>query len=183
MRFLLFSLSLLFVFLTPVRDQSKLAKAPAEGLKLGDPMADFSESVYLLTGDEDLYRQYDFMREALLKNINNGIREGIYVGETTDLIEDKKATKLSLFFYKEELYKVRWLFIKNDYPDIESLTQSLDQFLENKYGSPTEVIPIGPYELKTWKDTPYYLQSMGDEEEYQIEYRNELVHQKVEALE
>ena len=179
----LFAILLLSVILSSYQDQSKLASAPVEGLKLGDPMADFSESVYLLTGEEDIYQQYDWLRKALLKNIKNGIREGIYVGSSMDKVQDQKATQLTLFFYQKELYKVRWSFKKEDFSDLTALGETLDQFIETKYGPTSEVRPYASYEWKIWQDDTYFLQSLGDEDEYQIEYRNETIHQVVEVLE
>ena len=173
----------LTILLAINQDQSELLDAPVEGLKLGDPLTDFSESVYLLTGDEELYQQYDWLKESLLKNIENGIREGLYTGSGLDIIAGKRASKMTLFFYKEELYKVRWSFDKIGYSDPQKAGKELDTVLVDKYGPTTDEQPYGPYVLRIWKGDTYYMQSLGDEDEYQIEYRNELVHQEVEALE
>jgi len=172
----LLCLSLIFGIKAP---QSKLSPPPVEGVALNTPLANYEKSVYLITGKEDIYQKYDWLKESIQNNIKNGIREGIYQGNTLDIVDGNKASKMTLFFYKEALYKVRWSFSKSDYSDLKAASVKLDNYLTDKYGKITE---LGFYDMKIWRDEKVYLQSLGDADEYQIEYRDEKTHLIVEAL-
>ena len=180
---LLLCLSLSFLF----PSKQSLENSPVKGISLNSPLTSYEKSLYLITGDESVYKKYASVRESLLNNIRNGIREGIYQGNKLDIIEGNKASKMSLFFYKKELYKVRWSFGKKEYPNLGELTKNINDYFLNKYGKVTDNMSgsMGPgdyYDQRVWTDQKIFLQMFGDPDQLQIEYRDEQIHQKVEAL-
>lgn len=160
--------------------QKAINKVSVNELELNTALTQHEEDLRLITGDEEIYMKYPNLRENVLKNIENGIREGLYGGYTYDVVNGVRASRTTFFFYQGELYKVRWFFLRNQHADLEDKVAKLNAFLEEKYGPTTEE---GFLTLMAWKGKGKYLQSFFDEEnEFQIEYRDEKIHRKVEAL-
>ena len=159
--------------------QSTLDEPPFGGFKLGSPLNELRSDFYIITGEEELYQRNEFLKKSIKRNINIGIEEGVYRGSDLNKIHNKRASKTTFFYFKNSLYKVRWSFDKRDFDNPRQVGKKIDSFLTQKYGPNTE---IGAFGMLVWKDDTYYLQSLGDTQEYQIEYRNEIIHQKVEAL-
>jgi len=173
---------LILVFLIAtfsVSAQKEVSKIPVNELELNTPLSMYEQDVFLLTGEEEFYRENENLRQNVLRNIEKGIREGQYAGYTASVIDGIKASTTTLFFYKEELYKVRWSFLPLDHPDLAANEDQLDRFLTEKYGPGDEQIPDL---LKVWQSKKRYLQSFSEEYEFQIEYRDEKIHTLVEAL-
>ncbi|MEP5614061.1 MAG: hypothetical protein ABJP45_17545 [Cyclobacteriaceae bacterium] len=162
-----------------VNAQKAVNKIPVNELELNTPLSRYEEEIFLITGEEEIYRSNENLRQNVLKNIENEIREGLYAGYTSNVIAGITASRTTLFFYKEELYKVRWFFLPEDHPDLAAKAHQLDRFLTEKYGPGDEQIPGL---LKVWETKKRYLQSFSEETEFQIEYRDEKIHKVVETL-
>lgn len=170
---------LVFLFATlSVSAQKKVNKTPVNDLELNTPMSQYE--VLLISGDEEIYAKYPELRKNVVKNISDGIREGLYAGYTFNKIEKFQASRTTLFFYEEELFKVRWFFQKKEFPNLEEVSEQLTAYLEERYGEGKEEIPGL---LKSWKGRKRYLQYFSDENELQIEYRDEKIQKKVDKLE
>lgn len=161
-----------------VGQKTNVDKTPVNSLNLGSPISDFKGQVNLLTGNEEIYQKNEWLRESLLKNIRNGIREGYYTGEHS-YVNGLLASRTTLIFYNDELYKIRWSFDVYDFPRLQETGPRLNDFLASKYG-PGKEDEI--FILNIWQARKNYLQSFLDDTEYQIEYRNRRIHKKVEAL-
>lgn len=159
--------------------QKTINKLPVNALELNTALIQYEQDLRLITGDEEIYRNYPNLQENVKKNIENGIREGLYGGYKYNGINGVPATRTTLFFYKEELYKVRWFFLKDEFRDLDQLAIDLNQFLNERYGTGEEQIPGL---LNVWQSKKRYLQAFSDENEFQIEYRDEKIHQIVERL-
>ncbi len=119
------------------------------------------------------------MKTSLEKNIKIGIREGLYQGSTLNQINKIAAIKTTLFFYKNELYKIRWIF-KNDGGKLERVSEEIQNYLIQKYGPVNSETIFG---LKVWKGEKNYLQTFFESNEFQVEYRDNIIHQTLQTLE
>ena len=172
---------MVFIFLVAAQSvdaQRKVNRIPVNDLELNTSMSQYE--VFLISGDEEIYDKYPKLRKNVLKNISNGIREGLYAGYTFNKIENFQASRTTLFFHKEQLFKVRWFFQKAEFPNLEEVSQQLTTYLGERYGPGKEQIPGL---LKSWKGRKRYLQYFSDETEFQIEYRDEKIQKKVDKLE
>ncbi|MEP1095419.1 MAG: hypothetical protein ABJG78_09935 [Cyclobacteriaceae bacterium] len=159
--------------------QKTINKIPVNELELNVPLSTYEPELFLITGEEEIYKNNENLRQNVLRNIEKGIREGLYAGYTLNVVGGITASRTTLFFYKEELYKVRWFFLPQDHPDLAEKADRLDTFLTEKYGPGDEQIPDL---LKVWQSKKRYLQSFSEETEFQIEYRDEKIHRIVEGL-
>ncbi|MBD8491293.1 hypothetical protein IFO69_21250 [Echinicola sp. CAU 1574] len=141
-------------------------------IKLNQTLQDYQESLYLISGDEPVYKNNNSTRESLKRNIKNGIREGVYKEHSHLFIDGKKASKLNMIFYKGELYKIRWTFRKGDFKDLASLAKFLNQHFTEQFGHPKEVLFGDTY---IWEEDKNYLQAFLDQTEYQIELRDKQI--------
>lgn len=159
--------------------QNAINKIAVNELELNTPLSKYEIDLRLFTGDEEIYRNYPNLQENVKKNIENGIREGLYGGYNYNGVNGIPASRTTLFFYKEELYKVRWFFLKDEFRDLDQLATDTNQFLKKRYGAGEEHIPGL---LTVWQSKKRYLQAFSDENEFQIEYRDEKIHRIVEKL-
>ncbi len=159
--------------------QKIINKTPVNELELNTSLSQYRNDLRLITGDEEIYRNYPNLKENVKKNIANGIREGLYGGYAYDKIDGIPASRTTLFFYKNELYKVRWFFLKSELRNFEEVQSELTQYLKDKFGPGEEQIPEL---LNVWQTKKRYLQAFSDENEFQIEYRDEKIHRAVEKL-
>ena len=159
--------------------QKAINKISVNELELNTALSQYESELRLITGDEEIYRNYPNLQENVKRNIANGIREGLYGGYRYNGINGIPATRTTLFFYKDELYKVRWFFLKEEFSDLDQLAVDLNQFLNEKFGEGEEQIPGL---LNVWQSKKRYLQAFSDENEFQIEYRDEKIHRIVEKL-
>lgn len=160
--------------------QQSLNKVPPNDLELGVYLDSFNDfELFLITGEEEIYQTNKNLKENVLRNIKNGIREGLYDGYNLSLINGKRASRTTLFFFKGELYKARWFFNNSEHGNIEKLGQSVNELFEKNYGEATEGIP-GVF--LNWSTKKKYLQTFLEENEFQVEYRNEKIHKAVEKL-
>lgn len=159
--------------------QKSISKTPVNELELNSLVSQFDDDLFLITGEEEIYKENQNLRENVLKNIANGIREGLYDGYKYSAVDGIRASRTTLFFYNDELYKIRWFFLKQDLSGFEQKTEQLNKFLAEKYGEGDEQIPGL---LTVWEGKKRYLQSFAEESDYQIEYRDEKIHQAVEKL-
>lgn len=176
MRLLLLAL---LVFNLSAAAQKTINNTPINDLKLNTSLSQYDNDVRLITGYEEIYANFPNLKENVLKNISNGIREGLYGGFLYNGIDGIPSSRTTLFFYNEELYKVRWFFLASDNANLENVATQLNKYLEKLYGPGDEQIPGL---LKVWQTKKRYIQSFSDETEFQIEYRDEKIHQKVEKL-
>ncbi|MEQ9402421.1 MAG: hypothetical protein RIM99_02445 [Cyclobacteriaceae bacterium] len=165
--------------MNPVPAQKSINKLPINELELNTNLSAVESDLFLITGEEDIYANNPNLRENVHRNIANGIREGLYAGNEFGLVNGIMASRITLFFYNEELYKVRWFFLQEDYSDLSDKSSKLVKFLENKYGIPDEQIP---QILRVWQGKKRYVQTFSEETEFQIEYRDEKIHKVVEKL-
>ncbi len=169
----------LFTISGDIIGQQSINKVSVNGLELNTQLDRYRNTVFLLTGDETAYANYPNIRQNVLKNITNGIREGVYNGDSHSMVDGKRATRTTMFFYKEELYKVRWSFQVEYYQNLEELAGEVNDFFLKRYGSnSTEIDSM----MKAWEGRKRYLQTFLDESEFQIEYRDPKIHKKVEKL-
>lgn len=168
-----------FLFVLGARAQKGINKVPVNELELNSSVSDFEYDVFLITGEEEIYASNPNLRENVLRNIANGIREGLYDGYKHSTVDGVRASRTTLFFYKDELYKVRWFFLKQDLADFEQKAKQLNSYLTEKYGPGDEQIPDF---LTVWQGKKRYIQSFSEESDFQIEYRDEKIHEKVEKL-
>ncbi len=158
----------------------QIDEIPVNEAELNTPVTAYSSDIELITGNEDIYFEYEWLRNSVLKNIANGIREGVYVGSKHNIINDIKASKTTFFFYRDKLYKIRWFYKKSDYVGINDIANKLDDFLIARFGKTNDK---GFLTSKVWRGREKYLQSFLEEgEEYQIEYRDMIIHETVRQL-
>lgn len=172
-------LSIFLALSSTLFSQKSVNKVSVNELELNSLVSQFDDDLFLITGDEEIYKENQNLRENVLENIANGIREGLYDGYKYSAIDGVRASRTTLFFYNDELYKIRWFFLKQDLPDFEQKAAQLNKFLAEKYGEGEEQIPDF---LTVWQGKKRYLQSFSEESDYQIEYRDEKIHEKVEKL-
>ncbi|QDH80908.1 hypothetical protein FKX85_18400 [Echinicola soli] len=91
----------------------------------------------------------------------------------------KQASKLNLIFYKEELYKIRWTYRKEDFKDLASLAKFLNLYFTEQFGKPDEVIFGDTF---IWEEDKNYLQAFLDQNVYQIELRDKEIEKIVNDL-
>lgn len=170
---------ILFLFFgLQLYSQSKIDTEPVNEIRLNTDIDDYTESVYFLTGEESLYQKYEWLKTSLEKNIKIGIREGLYQGSTLNQINKIAAIKTALFFYKDELYKIRWTF-KNDGGKVEGASEEIKNYLIQKYGPVNSETIFG---LNVWKGEKNYLQTFLEANEFQVEYRDDTIHQTLQSL-
>ncbi|GEM_PF-878560 len=172
---------LLFMFVSFFSfSQSGIDTDPVNSIELNTQLEKYHDQIYLITGEESIYQQHEWLKASLMKNIENGIREGNYIkeGSLCD-IDGLRASKTTLIFYNHELYKVRWLFRKEDHPDLNALSNDINNFFITKYGKVSEKGFLG---MQIWHGKKNYLQTFLEENEFQIEYRDDKIHEIVEAL-
>lgn len=116
----------------------------------------------------------------MLKNIENGIQEGLYGGSEFNKINEKEATQTTFYFYQNKLYKIRWSFFRNAIADFNSVIQNIDEYIHTKYGPPTEKGITG---MSIWRSNNLFLHTFQELNEYQIEYRDEVIHDYLRKLE
>lgn len=158
--------------------QSKIDTDPLNGIRLNTNIEDYSESIYLLTGEESLYKKYDWLKVSLEKNIERGIREGLYRGDKLNYINKIAAVKTTVYFYNNKLFKVRWTF-KNNEGALEEISEDIHNYLVEKYGPVNSETMFG---MKVWKGEENYLHTFLESSEFQVEYRDQKIHQAVESL-
>jgi hypothetical protein len=160
--------------------QKTISKIPVNELSLNTSLSQYESDLRLITGYEEIYKNFPNLQENVFKNIDNGVREGLYGGYKYDLVDGIRASRTTFFFFKDELYKIRWFFLRNENPDLEDKVEQLNKFLKEKYGPTTEESFLT---LNAWSGKGRYLQTFFDEEnEFQIEYRDEKIHKKVEKI-
>lgn len=172
-------LAVLVIFTMQLSAQKKINTVPINKLELNTPLSQYRSELFLITGNEDIYLENPNLRENVLQNIAKGIREGLYDGYDFSVVNKVRASRTTFFFYKEELYKVRWFFLKSDFPDLAEKSAQISAFFEATYGSGDEQIPDF---LKVWETKKRYLQTFSEDTAFQIEYRDEKIHQVVESL-
>lgn len=174
-----YSILLLFFLSLSAQAQKKINKIPVNELELNTHLSVYESDLFLITGEEEIYATNPNLKKNVLRNISWGIREGLYGGYTLNVVDGLRASRTTLFFYKEELYKVRWSFLSQDHPDLKMKASQLGTYLEKRYGSSEEQIPGV---LQVWESKKKYLQSFSEYTEFQIEYRDEKIHRLVEQL-
>lgn len=139
------------------------------GVKLNSDISELKEHIYLITGNESVYQRYKFMQRSVLQNIEKGIREGIYEGNIHHTIYGHKATKTTFYFYKGELFKIRWFFSKSRYEDLSKLRDELIKEISKVFGEPRHDIVL---DMKIWEGRKNHLQTFLDEREFQVELKD-----------
>ncbi len=161
--------------------QKEINKKSVNELELNTPLSQYETDLRLITGEEEIYENYPNLKENVKKNIANGIREGLYGGYRYNGINGIPASRTTLFFYKDELYKVRWFFQRNQHPDLQGVVDQINGYLTGKYGEADGTGSLAFWYF--WRSKKRFLQSFFDEEnEFQIEYRDEKIHKAVEKL-
>lgn len=170
---------LLLIGTSVIEAQDKSKPIQLLEVELHTEIGFYGDDFVLLTGEESIYLEHDWLRKSLLKNIADGIREGEYIGSDYNTINEVKASKTTFYFYNDKLYKVRWFFYPYEYSDITALAEELNRYLERKFGNGKDekFIP-----LKVWNGNRNYLQSFMDDQEFQIEYRDAITHDIVRKL-
>lgn len=177
MRFLI----LAFVISFSTHAQKAINKSSVNEIVLNTSLTQYEGDLRLITGEEEIYKNFPNLRENVLKNLENGIREGLYGGYTYNVINEIPATRTTFYFYNEELYKVRWFFLRDHHSDLETVVDQINDFLVKRYGEADRSGSLAFWYV--WRSKKKYLQSFFDEEnELQIEYRDEKIHQIVEKL-
>jgi len=180
MRQLLGIILFFFSFIYSSYSQNQLDKENGlNKVKLNHTLQHYQESLYLITGDESLYRNNDWLRKSVKRNIEKGVREGIYKEHSHLFVAGKKASKLSLIFYKDELYKIRWSFLKEDHANLKNLAKTINDALIENFGSPNDQ-PFS--EMMVWEESKNHLQTFLDEREFQIELRDNQIENTVKNL-
>jgi hypothetical protein len=110
------------------------------GLKLGSTLASLQSELQLITGKETVYQNNPFLAESLKRNLEAGIKEGIYQGHPLRIINGVEAHDLRLIYLSGLLYKCRWTISKRDLPNMEGGFKDFIIFFNKKFGPPTEKI-------------------------------------------
>ena len=179
MKTLSISLSIIFWVAYQLPAQKRIDNTFDDRIRLETPLNAYEKDLYLLTGNEEIYFDHPHLRENIKKNIERGIREGIYTGSELNYVNGLKAGKMTLFFYQEKLYKVRWFFDKISHANLSEVAKQLNDYLENNLGKATDEAFVF---MKVWNEPKYYLQTFLEDEEFQIEYRNQRVHELIRNL-
>lgn len=165
----------------PLTAQSSVDDTAPNELQLGSQLSDLKAQLYLITGDEDIYSRYDWLKASVKKNIANGIREGVYRGSKYAKLSSEKASKTTLFFFENALFKVRWDFDKADFEDLKAVSTQLNVFLKQRYGE-GKPENVGPFKMLVWEAEQHYLQIFEDSESIQVEFRNKALQKTVDGL-
>ena len=148
-------------------------------IKLGQHISEFENNFYYISGNEAIYQRDSSLRNSILNNIKNEIREGIYRGNTLNTINQIPASKTTFFFYQGKLFKIRWDFRKSDFDEFEAVSKSLNSYLLKTLGKITgEEFGL----MLFWEGRNNYLQSFADTDLFQIEFRNKDTHSIVTQL-
>ncbi|GAB3669188.1 hypothetical protein GCM10028791_44210 [Echinicola sediminis] len=148
-------------------------------IKLNHTLQHYQESLQLITGEETIYQRNEWLQKAVKRNIKNGIQEGIYKEHSHLFVARKQASKLNLIFYKDELYKIRWTFRKEDFTDLASLAKFFNQYFTDQFGKPTDII-LG--DTFIWEEDKNYLQAFVGQSDFQIELRDKKIDRVVKDL-
>ncbi|MFD2035715.1 hypothetical protein ACFSKL_13005 [Belliella marina] len=140
------------------------------GLELGAKLQDLKPELYLITGKESIYQNNEFLAKSYKRNLEKGMQEAIYEGNKMDVINGSKSSDTRLHFYKEELYKVRWTFKKNEFPFLRSIYSDFLSYFEKRLGPPNDMVFD---DMVVWKGSLIRLQVFLDSESIQIELRDE----------
>jgi len=175
----LLSLVLFFVHFLAIGQQTLDEANGLNDIKLNHTLQHYQESLQLITGDEAIYQRNEWLQKAVKRNIQNGIQEGIYKEHSHLFVARKQASKLNLIFYKDELYKIRWTFRKEDFTDLASLSKFFNQYFTDQFGKPTDVI-LG--DTFIWEGDKNYLQAFVGQSDFQIELRDKKIDRVVKDL-
>lgn len=148
-------------------------------LQLGMPLEPLKPSVYLITGKEQVYRDNPWLAQSYLRNLDRGIIEAIYEGQTANFLNGRKASDTKLHFFNEHLYKIRWTFERKYLGNPKTHLEDFKTYLIKKYGNPTEVI-LG--DTFIWDQAGQRLQLFADNESLQVELRDDEIEKKLKAL-
>jgi hypothetical protein len=144
-------------------------------LNLGEEYSSIQSSLYLITGKEPVYRQNPWLAESFLRNVNRGIQEAIYEGNTLHVVNGRKASEMRVLFYNNKLYKIRWTFYAGDFSNLPLIFSEFMDYYVKRFGAPSQTI-LG--DTLIWEGKTNRLQVFIDKESIQVEFRD----QKTETI-
>ncbi|MGY6744297.1 MAG: hypothetical protein ACXIUQ_16275 [Cecembia sp.] len=149
------------------------------GLSLGSHLDELKNNLYLITGKETIYQNNPFLAKTMASNIEKGIKEGIYEGNTYHIINGSKTSDMRLYFFNNELFKIRWNFHKKEIQDLKNFFRDLKTYFEKNYGEYSDSIFEDTF---IWQGKANRLQLFMDNDVIQIEFRNESIENKIKSL-
>jgi len=148
-------------------------------LELGQNLSTLIDQLQMITGNETVYQNNQWLAESVKRNLKNGIQEGINLGETKRIINGYQASDHRILFFKEEVYKIRWTFDRSDFPVLKQVFDDFIVYFTNKFGQPTETLFEDTF---IWKGSINRLQVFFDEKSIQVEFRNDIVEKTIKTL-
>jgi len=148
-------------------------------LHLGVSLSDLSGSLYLITGKETVYQQNPWLAQSFLRNLDRGLLEGIYEGNTLQILNGRKASDMRMHFYKEKLFKTRWTFDRKDFRNLPEVFAEFKDYFQKRYGPTTDKIFD---DTLIWEGNTNRLQLFMDEESIQVEFRDQVTEKTIQKL-
>ncbi len=141
------------------------------GVILGAGLEAWASEVYLYDGSEPFYQDYPTIRQSLLDNLEKGIKQGTYEGQSRLFWQNFKARQLRVTFYQDQLYQAQWDFAAFEDTDINALSDYLLERFKNTYGDPQQM-EYPDFTLWIWQNNIYYLSIFQEEDlELTVEFR------------
>lgn len=178
-RILIFFLANVSLYTIGFCQQSIEQTNTVNGLELGEKLETLKNTLYLITGKESVYQQNQWLAESVARNLEKGIQEGIYEGNSYRILNGRSATNLRLHFYSGNLYKIRWTFDKKDFSNLPLLFSDFKEYFSKRYGSPSDFMFEDTY---IWESKNRRLQLFIDKEVLQVEFRDEGIEKKIKTL-
>jgi hypothetical protein len=148
-------------------------------LNLGESLGVLSSSLYLITGKETVYQQNPWLAQSFLRNLDRGLREGIYEGNTLQILNGRKASDMRVHFFKERLFKIRWTFDRKDFRNLPEVFAEFKEYFQKRYGPTTDTIFDDTF---IWEGNTNRLQLFMDEKSIQVEFRDQVTEKTIQKL-
>ena len=148
-------------------------------LHLGESLGELNDSLYLITGKEPVYQRNPWLAQSFLRNLDRGLQEAIYEGNTFHILNGRKASDMRVHFYKEKLFKVRWTFDRKDFPNLSGVFSEFKDCFQKRYGPTTGTIFD---DTLIWEGSRNRLQVFMDDDSIQVEFRNQLIEKTIQVL-
>lgn len=173
-------LNALLVFSNLLLAQSAIDQVKdLNGLALSSPLENLESDLQLITGDETIFQNRDYLARHVKKNLEIGVQEGIYLGHTLNIVNGNESPDLRLTYFTNSLFKCRWTFEREDFPNPQGAFKNFISYFSNKFGPPTE-IQMG--DTFIWKGEVNRLMLNYFEGTIQIEWRDDTIENQTKQL-
>ena len=176
---LILSIVLLFLGNLLLAQESIDQVKSINGLELSSSLQSLKSDLQLITGNETIFQNHDYLARHVKRNLEIGVLEGIYLGHTLNIVNGIESPDLRVTYFADSLFKCRWTFDKQGFPNPKEVFKNFISYFSNKFGPATET-QFG--DTFIWKGEVNRLTVNYYEGTIQIEWRDDTVETKTKEL-